>query len=119
MKLGPALALLVFAGAALAQDATKVEPNHYRVAFENEHVRVVDIHYGPHEKSSMHEHPSGVVVYITEGHFRFTDENGKIVEANAKAGEARWFHGFKHKVENLSGKPFDGVYIEVKSSAGQ
>ena len=106
--------VLLFGNALLAQDATRVEPQHYHVAFENEHVRVVDMHYGPHEKSSMHQHPAGVAVYITAGHFRFTDETGKVVDADAKAGEARWFPAFKHKVENLSDKPFDGVYIEMK-----
>jgi quercetin dioxygenase-like cupin family protein len=119
MRFVPAVAILVLASAALAQDATKVEPTHYRVAFENEYVRVVDIHYGPREKSAMHDHPSGVAVYITGGHFRFTDETGKVVEANAKPGDARWFRSFKHKVENLSDKSFDGVYIEIKSGSGQ
>jgi len=109
-----AAALLLSANTVVAQDATKVEPVHYRVAFENEYVRVVDMHYGPHEKSAMHQHSPGVAVYITPGHFRFTDENGKVIEADAKAGEARWFPAFKHKVENLSDKPFDGVYVEIK-----
>ena len=108
------MAMLLFGNAVLAQDATKVEPSHYHVAFENEYVRVVDMHYGPHEKSTMHQHPAGVAVYITQGRFRFTDENGKVSEANAKAGESRWFPAFKHKVENLSDKPFDAVYIEMK-----
>lgn len=111
------IAVLLLASLALAQDATKVEPTHYHVAFENASVRVVDMHYGPHEKSAMHRHPAGVAVYITEGHFRFTDETGKVIEADAKAGEARWFPAFKHKVENLSDKPFDGVYIEIKNKA--
>jgi quercetin dioxygenase-like cupin family protein len=108
------IGVLLLASATIAQDATKVEPKHYHVAFENEHVRVIDMHYGPHEKSGMHDHPAGVAVYITAGHFRFMDENGKVMEAEAKAGEARWFPAFKHKVENLSDKPFDGVYIEIK-----
>jgi quercetin dioxygenase-like cupin family protein len=107
-------AVLLLANGVLAQEATKIEPTHYRVAFENENVRVVDIHYGPHERSVMHQHPAGVAVYITDGHFRFTDDTGKVIEASAKAGEARWFPAFKHKVENLSDKPFDGVYIEIK-----
>ena len=110
----PAMAVLFLAQAVFAQEATKAEPNHYRVAFENDAVRVVDIHYGPHEKSGLHEHPAGVAVYITPGHFRFTDDKGNVMEANAKAGEARWFPAFKHKAENLSDKPFDGVYIEIK-----
>ncbi|HET8824363.1 MAG TPA: cupin domain-containing protein [Terriglobales bacterium] len=111
--------LLLFAISLFAQDATVAEPKHYRVAFENEHVRVIDIHYGPHEKSNMHSHPAGVIVYITEGHFRFTDEHGKIIEANAKPGDARWFPAFKHKVESLSDKPFDGVYVELKNAGTQ
>ena len=110
-----AISLLLLANAAFAQEATKVEPKHYWVAFENEHVRVVDMHYGPHESSAMHQHPSGVAVYITDGHFRFMDENGKVTEAHANAGEARWFPSFTHRVENLSDKPFNGVYIEIKS----
>ncbi len=109
-----AVGVLLLASSVFAQDVTKVEPKHYHVAFENEHVRVIDMHYGPHEKSGMHNHPAGVAVYITAGHFRFTDETGKVMEADAKAGEARWFPAFKHKVENLSDKPFDGVYIEIK-----
>ena len=71
-------------GATLAQDPTKVEPAHYKLAFENEWVQVVDVHYGPHEKSRMHEHPGGVVVVLTEGHLKFTDQNGKVQEVYAK-----------------------------------
>jgi quercetin dioxygenase-like cupin family protein len=101
--------------AALAQDPTKVEPKHYKLAFENEAVQVVDVHYGPHEKSGMHDHPGGVVVVITEGHLRFTDENGKTREVYAKPGESRWFPAFKHKVENLGDTTYNAVYIGMKS----
>ena len=102
------------ASCALAQDAAKAEPKHYKLAFENESVQVVDIHYGPHEKSGMHDHPGGVVVYVTGGHVRFTDQNGNTKEVYAKAGEARFFPPFKHKVENLGDKPFDAVYVGLK-----
>jgi len=109
------LFLCVSTTGALAQDATKVEPKHYKLAFENENVQVVDVHYGPHEKSVMHSHPGGVVVYVTGGHLRFTDEKGAVKEVHAKAGESRWFPPFKHEVENLGDKPFDAVYIGLKS----
>jgi len=102
-----------------AQDPTKVEPTHYKLDFENEHVQVLSVHYGPHEKSSLHEHPGGVVVTLTVGHLRFTDENGNKREVYAKPGEVRWFAPFKHRVENLSDAPYDAVYIGVKSVAGR
>lgn len=103
--------------AASAQDPTKVEPKHYRLVFENEKVQVVSVHYGPHEKSEMHDHPGGVVVIVTGGHLRFTDQNGKVTESIAKAGEARWFPPFKHKVENLGDEPYNAVYVGIKSRA--
>ena len=101
-------------GSAWAQDPTKVEPKHYKLDFENERVQVVSVHYGPHEKSALHEHPGGVVVSVSDAHLRFTDENGKVREVYAKAGEARWYAPFKHRVENLGDTPYDAVYIGVK-----
>ena len=94
--------------AALAQDPTKVESKHYKLAFENEWVQVVDVHYGPHEKSALHDHPGGVVVVLTEGHLRFTDQKGNKRELYAKAGESRWFPPLKHRVENLGDTVYDG-----------
>jgi len=100
--------------AARAQQPTKIDPKHYKLAFENDRVQVVYVHYGPHEKSPMHEHPAGVVVNINEGHLKFTDQYGKTEDVYAKPGEARWFPPFKHKVENLTGTPYNAVYIGVK-----
>ena len=110
-------AFWIFLGALMAeQDPTVVEPKHYKLAFENDEVQVVDVHYGPHEKSKLHSHPGGVVVYITEGHLKFTDENGNVKEVYAKPGEARFFPPFKHSVENLRDKPFDAVYVGLKKA---
>ncbi len=110
--------LFVFA-VAFAQDPTKVEPSHYKLAFENESVQVVNVHYGPHEKSGMHDHPGGVVVVITGGHLRFTDQHGKVQEVTANAGESRWFPPFKHRVENLGDTSYNAVYIGIKRSASR
>jgi beta-alanine degradation protein BauB len=103
---------------ALAQDAFKVEPTHYKLDFENETVQVVNVHYGPHEKSNLHSHPGGVVVTLTPGHLKFTDEHGKVRETHSLAGEARWFPPFKHSVENLEDTPYNAVYIGIKTYKG-
>jgi quercetin dioxygenase-like cupin family protein len=110
-----ALLVLFLCTAAFAQDPTKVEPTHYKLAFENEYVQVVSVHYGPHEKSNLHAHPGGVVVVLTAGHLRFTDENGKATEVFAKPGEARWFPPFHHKVENLGETAYSAIYIGIKN----
>lgn len=109
------LFVLYFCAAAHAQDPIKVEPAHYKLAFENEYVQVVNVHYGPHEKSALHAHMGGVVVVLTAGHLRFTDENGKTQEVFAKPGDPRWFPPFKHRVENLGDTAYNAVYIGIKS----
>jgi len=112
---GLALVLVLSAaGLVFAQDPTKVEPSHYKLAFQNESVQVVDVHYGPHEKSGIHDHPGGVVVVINGGHLKFTDQHGAVsARVFAKAGESRWFPPFKHKVENLGDSSYDAVWLYI------
>jgi len=116
-KLFRAVVFVCLALQAVAQDPTKVESKHYKLAFENEWVQVVDIHYGPHEKSGLHDHPGGVVVVLTAGHLKFTDQDGKTKEVYAKPGESRWYPAFKHRVENLGDTAYNAVYIGIKTKA--
>ena len=108
---------LVFltASVAKAQDPVKVDPQHYTVAFENSQVRVLKIHYGPHEKSVMHWHPDGVVTYLTDATIRFTLPGGKTVDGSGKAGETKWAPAGKHLPENVGDQGFDGILVELKS----
>lgn len=112
-----AAVLAGWCGGAYGQDPTKVEPKHYRLDFENDRVQVVSVHYGPHEKSAMHDHPGGVVVVISGGHLKFTDDKGKVTEVFAKPGEARWFGPFKHTVENVGNTAYNAVYVGLKGKA--
>jgi beta-alanine degradation protein BauB len=99
-----------------AQDPTQAAPRQYTHGPENKYVKVVYIHYAPHSKSPMHEHPAGVVVNVSDGHLRFTEADGKTHDISALRGEARYFPATKHMVENLADTPYDGVYIEIKSA---
>lgn len=113
------LLLLAFvcltASAALAQDPVKVDPQHYKVIFENDQVRVLRIHYGPHEKSVMHSHPDAVVVYESDAHMKMHTPDGKAIESNGKAKDAQWTPAGSHLPENLSDKPVDAVLVELKT----
>ena len=112
----PVMVLLLSGSAApaMAQDAVKVDPKHYKVEFENDQVRVVRITYGPHEKSVMHAHPANVAVFLTDGQARFTLPDGKTQDAPVKAGVVQWDGGGKHLPENVGDKAFELVLVELK-----
>ena len=113
-----AAAVLAFvSGAAVAQDAVKVDPKHYKVITENAQVRVLRIHYGPHETSVRHSHPNSVVTYLSDGNIKFVLGNGKTISSKAKAGEALYEPAGTHTPTNLSNKPFDAVLVELKGPA--
>jgi len=99
---------------ALAQDPVKVDPEHYKVESENAQVRVLRIHHDAHDRAPMHEHPAGVVVWLTEGHEKLTLPDGKTQESHTKAGQVSWTAGSKHAVENLSDRPFEVIFVELK-----
>lgn len=107
--------LLIGASSAMAQDPVKVDAAHYKVEFENARVRVLRIHYGPHEKSVMHRHPDAVAVYLTDIHGKFALPGGKSEERSGKAGQAVWTPAETHLPENLEATPLELILVELKS----
>jgi len=100
-----------------AQDAAKVDPKHYTVVSENAQVRILKVHYGPHEKSVMHSHPAGVAVFLTESKARFSFPDGKTEDVNTKAGDAQYTPAVTHLPENLGDHGMDVIVIELKSKS--
>ena len=83
-------------------DPAAVDSKHYKVEFENEHVRVLRIHYDAHEKGEMHEHIlNRVVVYLN-------DQRG------GKANDVRMAGAATHAEENASDQPADRIAVELK-----
>lgn len=100
--------------AAAGPDAVAVDPAHYKVEFENDKVRVLRIAYGPKEKSVMHSHPEGVVVFLKDLSSRFTMPDGTTQEMQTKAGTVGWTDATMHQPENLGNEPFEVIQIELK-----
>ncbi|HXO37062.1 MAG TPA: cupin domain-containing protein [Candidatus Acidoferrum sp.] len=97
-----------------AQDAVKVDPKHYSVVTENDQVRVLKAHYGPHEKSVMHSHPNTVAVFLTDAKGTFTFPDGKKQDFAVKAGDAQSAPAASHLPENTGDKDMEVIVIELK-----
>jgi quercetin dioxygenase-like cupin family protein len=98
----------------LKRNATKVDPKHYKVEIENDWARIVRAKYGPNEKSVMHQHNSGVVIFLNSAKHKLINEDGSIVNADPRSGHVVWADAATHEVINLENEPTVTVFVELK-----
>ena len=96
------------------QDPVKVSPDIYKVALDNDRVRVLDITLKPGAKSPMHSHPDYVAYLVSEGKVKFTDKDGKTEERELKKGTTVWFDAMSHAVENVGTTELHVLNVELK-----
>ncbi len=108
-------AVIFLSGISFAQDATKVDPKHYKVEFENDQVRVLRITYAPGEKGVMHSHPEGLAVFLSDAAGKFTYPDGKTEKLEFKKGFVTWVPATTHQGENVGDKPFEVIQVEMKN----
>ncbi len=102
-----------------AQDAVKVDPKHYSVVSENDQVRILKVHYGPHEKSVMHSHPNTVAVFLTDAKGTFTFPDGKKQDFAVKAGDSQYSLAGTHLPENTGDKAMEVIVTELKGKTAK
>jgi len=122
---GILLAAVVLAVMASAQDPFVVAPRAYKIAFENEWVRVIRVHYAALENIAAHDHPKRQVifVYLNDGgpvRFKHVEGYSGSFPSTRPATTAGAFRlaamqGENHEVENLSSVPSDFLQIELKT----
>jgi mannose-6-phosphate isomerase-like protein (cupin superfamily) len=116
---GAVLLCLCLAPIVAAQDAVKVDPQHYTVVSENDQVRILKAHYGPHEKSVMHSHPATVAVFLTDAKGQFTFPDGKKQDFDVKAGQSQYQAASTHLPENTGDKEMEVIVVELKGHAAK
>ena len=120
-RLALCVAAVCVCGATIlpAQDAVKVDPKHYSVISENDQVRILKVHYGPHEQSVMHSHPDTVAVFLTDAKGQFTFPDGKKQEFTVKAGDAQYSAAATHLPENTGDKDMEIIVTELKGKTAK
>ena len=106
--------LIVAIATAKAQDPVKIDPAHYRVLLNNSHVRVLDVHLKPDEKTPIHSHPNHVTYALTDGTLKFTLPDGKTNTVTFKAGQSTWRNAETHTVQNVGKNAQEALDIELK-----
>jgi hypothetical protein len=97
-------------------DAVTADAKHYSVSFENDVVRFLRVKYGPGEKSVMHRHLPGCVIFLTDQTFNFTIPDGTTEPASVPAGALGCGDGNVHLPENIAGEA-EFIMVEFKDRA--
>jgi hypothetical protein len=98
------------------RDPLKIDPKHYRLDYENEHVRAIRLTLKADEAVPMHDDVDALAVCIEECHLRFTEPGGHIQDVHMETGETRWIFGDTHSARNLNTNPMEMLLIEVKAA---
>ncbi len=114
------LALLAAVGAtdrAWPQSPVASDPRSYKVALENDRVRVLDFVSRPGMGvcgKGMHYHPAHVTVTLTPGKVRITEADGRTAIKEVPAGMVLYAGPETHSVENIGGSGTRAYIIELK-----
>ena len=102
-----------------AKDALAADPKHYKLEFENEHMRVLRLTLKADEVSPVHDDLDALFVCIAVGsdkacHLRLTRPGGRSQDIHLQAGESRWVYGDTRSEKNLGTQPLEMLIIETK-----
>ena len=98
----------------MAGDAIQVAPHVYKVLFENERVRLLEVRLKAGESSAMHSHPAYVIYGIAGGKVRFNSPSGESADIEVNAGDVMWREPEEHAVDNVGSTDVDALLFELK-----
>jgi beta-alanine degradation protein BauB len=103
---------------ARAQDAAQVMPGTYRVALENDKIRVLDFSGRPGMGvcgESVHSHPAHLTVVLSPWDGIVTAPDGTTRHVSRKVGDVFWSEAETHRVENTGTTGSHVLIVELKS----
>jgi hypothetical protein len=101
----------------MAQDPTVTDPGLYQVVFENERVRVLEYRDRPGDRTHRHGHPDSVMVTLSSFSRRLHGGDGRQVDVDLQAGQARWLDAQEHAGENIGAADSHSIFVELKEPA--
>ena len=109
--------LVLSAKFAMAQDPLELAPGIYTLLFENDEVRVCDIHFKPGDKFAMHSHPDHLLYILSPGTIKLSYADGTSKEIDAQTGQVLWSKAESHMSENIGTTEVHAVIVELKKAA--
>ena len=100
-------------------DPVATNPDHYRVVFENDRVRVLEYVDQPGHRTTPHAHPDSVMYTLSTFRRRLYAEDGQTRDVEIVAGTTSWLPAQQHAGHNIGDTDTHVVFVELKESPTQ
>jgi beta-alanine degradation protein BauB len=100
----------------MSLDPVETDPEHYRVVFENERVRVLEYTDAPGDRTSPHRHPDSVMYTLSSFRRRLVS-SGAEREVELQSGSVGWLPAQEHHGENIGETPTHVLFVELKQES--
>lgn len=97
----------------MSLDPVATNPEHYRVVFENDRVRVLEYVDEPGHRTTPHRHPDSVMYTLTSFRRRLVS-GGQERDVELSAGSVGWLAAQEHSGENIGDTPTHVMFVELK-----
>ena len=96
------------------QDPIKADPQHFKVLFENERVRILEVRVEPGGKVPQHSHPSGFAYALSSFSAKTVLADGTNIVGDYKAGQFTETKPVTHMEENIGKTSAQLLLVEFK-----
>ena len=100
----------------MSLDPVATNPDHYRVVFENERVRVLEYTDAPGDRTTPHRHPDSVM-YTLSSFRRRLHAGDQQRDVEMAAGFTGWLPAQEHAGENIGDSETRVLFVELKEGA--
>ena len=98
-------------------DPAATNPQHYKVVFENDRVRVLEYTDQPGDRTTPHQHPDSVMYTLSSFQRRLVSGDVER-EVAMDSGTVGWLPAQEHHGENIGDTPTHVIFVELKEEAG-
>ncbi len=97
----------------MTDDPTVTNPDHYKVVFENDRVRVLEYRDAPGDRTTLHSHPDSVMITLSSFDRKLVlgDQERNVSLA---AGRPVWLPAQSHLGENIGTTDTHSIFVELK-----
>src|SRR3954462_2196632 len=97
----------------MSLDPVETTPDHYRVVYENDRVRVLQYTDRPGDRTTPHEHPDSVMYTLSSFRRRLISGDNQR-EVDMAAGITGWLPAQQHAGENIGDTDTHVLFVEFK-----